>query len=63
MKSSTLEIENLIQGFKLSCQTEGKSPKATEWYAEMLTAYILGDCYSTTTIYSICLPLVFPLSY
>ncbi len=27
MKTSVLELGNLIQGFKLSCQTEGKSPK------------------------------------
>jgi hypothetical protein len=25
MKYSALELKNLIQGFKLSCQTEGKS--------------------------------------
>jgi len=32
MESSVLELSNLIQGFKLSCQTEGKSPKTIEWY-------------------------------
>jgi hypothetical protein len=30
MKTSVLELGNLIQGFKLSCQTEGLSPKTTE---------------------------------
>jgi hypothetical protein len=27
MKSNVLELRNLIQGFRLSCQTEGKSPQ------------------------------------
>ena len=35
MKTSVLELGNLIQGFKLCCQTEGKSPKTIEWYATL----------------------------
>jgi len=30
--NSILDLQNLIQGFKLSCQTENKSPKTIEWY-------------------------------
>ena len=26
MGTSNLDLENLVQGFRLSCQTEGKSP-------------------------------------
>ena len=32
MKTSQNQLGNLIQGFRLSCQAEGKSPKTTEWY-------------------------------
>jgi len=32
MKTSVLEIGDLIQGFKISCMAENKSPKTTEWY-------------------------------
>ncbi len=32
MKTSLLEMGNLIQGLKLSCQTENKSPKTVVWY-------------------------------
>ena len=39
MKTSVLELANLIQGFKLSCQTEGKSPKTTEWYTSFLERF------------------------
>ncbi len=52
MKASVLELENLIQGFKLSCQTEGKSPKTIEWYVTFLYKFLaflkLGN-YSTDT--------------
>ena len=30
--NSILDLQNMIQGFKLSCQTENKSPKTIEWY-------------------------------
>jgi len=40
MKSSVLELGNLIQGFKLSCQTEGKSPKTIEWYVTFLQKFL-----------------------
>ena len=39
MKTSTLELGNLIQGFKLTCQTEGKSPKTVEWYTSFLERF------------------------
>ena len=40
MKTSVLELENLIQGFKLCCQTEGKSPKTIEWYITFLLRFL-----------------------
>ncbi len=40
MKASILELGNLIQGFKLSCQTEGLSPKTTEWYVSFVSRFI-----------------------
>ena len=40
MKTSVLELDNLIQGFKLSCQTEGLSPKTTEWYTSFLLRFL-----------------------
>jgi len=36
METSALELRNLIQGFKLSCQTEFESPKTIEWYTGFL---------------------------
>jgi len=41
MKTSVLELGNLIQGFHLSCQTEGKSPKTIEWYATFLRRFLV----------------------
>jgi site-specific recombinase XerD len=40
VETSVLELRNLIQGFKLSCQTEGKSPKTIEWYTSFLTRFL-----------------------
>ena len=40
MKTSNLDFETLIQGFKLSCQTEGKSPKTVEWYTDFLRRFL-----------------------
>jgi site-specific recombinase XerD len=40
MKTSVLELENLVQGFKLSCQTEGKSPKTIEWYIAFIGRFL-----------------------
>ena len=37
--SSFLDLQNLIQGFKLSCQTENKSPKTIEWYTCFLDRF------------------------
>ena len=39
METSTLELKNLIQGFKLSCQTECKSPSTVEWYTSFLDRF------------------------
>ena len=39
MKSNILNIKNLIQGFKLSCQAENKSPKTIEWYNSFLERF------------------------
>jgi integrase/recombinase XerD len=39
MKTSVLKLTNLIQGFHLSCQTEGKSPKTVEWYTSFLERF------------------------
>ena len=32
MESSFLDLQSLIQGFKISYQTEGKSPRTVRWY-------------------------------
>ncbi len=40
MEASVLELGNLIQGFKLCCQTEGKSPKTIEWYTTFLNRFL-----------------------
>ena len=40
METSTLDLENIVQGFRLSCQTEGKSPKTTEWYTNFLERFL-----------------------
>jgi len=37
--NSYLDLQNLIQGFKLSCQTENKSPKTIEWYVCFLNRF------------------------
>jgi integrase/recombinase XerD len=39
MTTKNLEIMNLIKGFVLTCQTEGKSPKTIEWYWGFLTRF------------------------
>jgi len=41
MKTSILELTNLIEGFQLSCQTEGKSPITIEWYTAFLNRFRL----------------------
>jgi len=41
MTSNILELQNLIEGFRLSCQTEGKSPKTIEWYTSFVTRFRL----------------------
>lgn len=39
MNNNALSIANLIEGFKLSCQTEGKSPKTIDWYICFLNRF------------------------
>jgi integrase/recombinase XerD len=39
MNNKDLDICNLIEGFRLSCQTEGKSSKTIEWYTCFLTKF------------------------
>ena len=55
METSVLKIEKLIQGFRLSCQTEGKSPKTTEWYLSFLQRFhrFLEDNKLPTRVYRI----------
>jgi integrase/recombinase XerD len=40
MESSVYQLVNLIEGFKLSCQTEGKSPRTVEWYYGFLARFL-----------------------
>ena len=40
MRTSNLDLETLIQGFRLSCQTEGKSPKTVDWYTAFLRRFL-----------------------
>ena len=40
MKTSALELESLIEGYELSCQTEGLSPKTIEWYLSFLQRFL-----------------------
>jgi site-specific recombinase XerD len=39
MKTGNFNINNLIQGFILSCQAEAKSPKTIEWYSSFLNRF------------------------
>ena len=39
MNSDILELQNLINGFKICCQTEGKSPRTIEWYDAFLRRF------------------------
>ncbi len=39
METSNLALESLINGFKLSCQAEGKSPRTVEWYIAFLMRF------------------------
>jgi len=40
MKTSELELENMIQGFILSYQTEGKSPNTITWYRDFINRFM-----------------------
>ena len=39
MDTSSLELANLMEGFRLSCHTEGKSSKTVEWYMCFLAKF------------------------
>ena len=39
MNNNNVDLTKLIEGFKLSCQTENKSPKTIEWYIGFLTRF------------------------
>jgi len=39
MENGSLNLENVIKGFRLCCQTEGKSPWTIEWYYAFLTRF------------------------
>ena len=39
MDSPTIDLATLIEGYRLSCQTEGKSPKTVEWYTSFLLRF------------------------
>jgi site-specific recombinase XerD len=39
MKADNLNLRNVIESFRLCCQTEGKSPKTVEWYAGFLKRF------------------------
>jgi hypothetical protein len=39
MDSSILNLQNLIQVFRISCQTEGKSTYTVEWYTQLLALF------------------------
>lgn len=40
MTSKAMELKNLIEGFQLTCQTEGKSHKTVEWYCSFLARFL-----------------------
>ncbi|MFC1861429.1 phage integrase N-terminal SAM-like domain-containing protein [Chloroflexota bacterium] len=39
MGSNDLALHSLIEGFRLSCQAEGKSPRTVDWYTTFLTKF------------------------
>jgi integrase/recombinase XerD len=39
MNNNSLDLANLIEGFRLSCQTEGKSLKTIDWYICFLNKF------------------------
>lgn len=52
MKNNELQLETLIQGYQLSCQTEGKSAKTIEWYGAFLRRFakFLQSCGMSTAV-------------
>ena len=39
MNTNVLQLDHLIEGFKLSCATEGKAAKTIEWYTCYLVKF------------------------
>ena len=39
MDNKTSNLDNLIKGFKLSCEVEGLSPTTIKWYISFLTRF------------------------
>ena len=39
MNTNNLDLAGLMEGFRLSCQTEGKSAKTIEWYTWFLNRF------------------------
>jgi site-specific recombinase XerD len=37
--TTTMDMDNMLEGFRLSNKTEGKSPKTIEWYASFLKRF------------------------
>ena len=52
MKNNILHLENLIQGYILSCNAEGKSPNTVQWYSDFLhlLAHLLQKFHYPLTI-------------
>jgi hypothetical protein len=55
MNGNILEISTLIQGFKFSCQTEGKSPRTIDWYISFMERFrwFLAKRHLPTNVYRI----------
>ena len=41
MENGKLQLKSLIEGFRLTCQTEGKSPRTIEWYTAFLGRFLI----------------------
>ena len=51
--NSVLDLQNLVQGFRLSCQTEGKSPKTIEWHRRQLMRKLCVESIAELVKYAI----------
>ena len=39
MNNNSLDLASLIEEYRVTCQTEGKSPRTIEWYTSFLTRF------------------------